>query len=412
MTVYQDRRRGIWRYDFWKGGVRHVADCPPDVKSKRAAAQVEAAARLRLHIEPTIPEPTAVTLNSVADQLLAQWNRGRNVANNRCYVAEILARFGDMPVQEIGTSEISAYIDWALAQPLKRWCGEKKGYVDGDTKRSPATVNRYLVPLRQMLKRAAKMRDGVTGRPILPDPPEVPELAAPKRIPRPVPDAVATRLLEILPEHVRDAMTLTLFFGFRRDEVFGLTVAHIDRDAGGLRLPAEMVKANRDEFLPGAPAAMALLTRLARQAAKRGVPNLISWRHGQDGEWKPLASPKRAWATAMKVIEKEFGQKWRWHDLRAAYITHLALTVKSGRTVQAMARHKDFSTTQRYIAVTEEVMAQAAKQAATHPALIAKKSHTAVPHKTGKRSGNRGEKAGKVAKIQVLTGKRPRSSAG
>jgi site-specific recombinase XerC len=61
-------------------------------------------------------------------------------------------------------------------------------------------------------------------------------------------------------------------------------------------------------------------------------------------------------------------KRWRWHDVRAAYITHVAMT-SGPLAAQKLARHSDFSTTQAYIEVADEVMRGAADRASQRPAL-------------------------------------------
>ena len=51
--------------------------------------------------------------------------------------------------------------------------------------RSPATVNHYLVPLRQIFEQAHAMRDPVTRARVIEDIPKVPVLKKPRRLPRP-----------------------------------------------------------------------------------------------------------------------------------------------------------------------------------------------------------------------------------
>jgi DNA-directed RNA polymerase specialized sigma24 family protein len=54
------------------------------------------------------------------------------------------------------------------------------------------------------------------------------ELTEIKRRARPSPEPVLERPLALLPPHAREAVILTLYFGFRAGEVFGLTVGRVD----------------------------------------------------------------------------------------------------------------------------------------------------------------------------------------
>jgi integrase len=138
---------------------------------------------------------------------------------------------------------------------------------------------------------------------------EVKDLDTPKRKARPVPDMILKDVLTSVPQHVVEAIMLTLYFGFRKGEAFRLQLRHIDFELGGVRLFAEEVKDDEDEFLPGAPEAMLFLRKLVDQAKERGTPNLISWKRPRKTEratdeapWLPIKSSKSAWRTAMKRI--------------------------------------------------------------------------------------------------------------
>jgi integrase len=241
--------------------------------------------------------------------------------------------------------------------------------------RSPATINQYLNLLRQIFAQTLKFRDPITGDPIIRQVPEVKELDVPKRKARPVPEIVLQDIMTTVPTHVVEAITATLYFGFRKGEAFRLQIRHIDFQLGGVRFFAEEVKDDEDEFLPGAPEAMAFLRKLVEQAQERGTAYLISWKRQRksfraqaDALWVPIKNPKSAWRTAMKRIEAKYGARYRWHDIRAAFITHVAIT-SGGIAAQALARHSDFSTTRAYIHVADEVKRAAANRAAVRPAL-------------------------------------------
>jgi hypothetical protein len=234
-------------------------------------------------------------------------------------------------------------------------------------------VNRRLAVLRQILDRATQIRDPLTGKTVIDQAPVFKDLAEPKRRGRPVPEPVLSRLMEILPAHAIDALVITLYFGFRRGEAFQLVEAQCDWHAQGVRLRYDGVKDKKDAFLPGGLEAMGYLRCLAMEAEARGVRHLITYRQeraeGKEPQpWRPIANPKSAWKTAMTKIEAEFGARWRWHDLRAAFITHVAITA-GPLAAQTMARHADFDTTLAYIEVANPVTRQAAEAASQRPAL-------------------------------------------
>ena len=65
---------------------------------------------------------------------------------------------------------------------------------------------------------------------------------------------------------------------------------------------------------------------------------------------------------------QRLGNGDHWHDIRAGFITHVAIT-SGGVAAQSLARHADFSTTLNYIHVADEVKRAGAKRAARRPAL-------------------------------------------
>jgi len=388
MAVFFDKRWRKWVYDFQRNNVRHQGYCldadGKPVTSRSAAVQAEGVEKRRAQIAPKLAAGNRTTIADVVADLQPAWKRQADWGHKKRAAREILQFFGPAaPIITVG-ARIPAYIEHALAQPIRVWTGgpgfdrddedAEAFWRDTGKTRTNATVNRYLAVLRLILARAGEMRDPVTQEPILAVVPAFDDLPEPRRKARPTPEPVLARLLEILPPHVIDAVVITLYFGFRRSEAFGLCEDQIDWHAQGIRLYAEDVKDDEDAFLPGSQEAMGYLRALAMEAEARGVRHLISYRKEVKAEgkmaqpWRPIRSPKRAWATAMKTIEAEFGRRWRWHDLRAAFITHVAMT--SGPVAaQKLARHSDYETTRAYVDVADEVTRTAAERIAARPAL-------------------------------------------
>lgn len=390
MTVYFNKERDRWMFNFQQAGKRHAGYCldaeGAPVKSKSAAVQAEGVERRRAAMQPKIARPDEMTLAMAMAAMTPRWTRQQDWRNKKRYMAELLAFFGpETAIATIDAARIEAYAEWALNQPVKIWVGGprkpsaapsiRKTLKDATRTRGPGTVNLYLDVLRQTLTRAAEIRDPITGQSALREAPKIEGLDVPKRRARPAPERVLEDVLSRVPEWTADAIHLTLYFGFRQGEALRLQIKDVDFDAGGVWLNADEVKDDEDAFLPGAPAAMAELARLVEQARSRGLKHLIAWRRKRKDpaaqaaeKWRPLKSPKRAWSTAMKAIEKTYGRRWRWHDIRAAFITHVALT--SGPVAaQKLARHSDYKTTDMYVDVADEVRRSAANRAADRPAL-------------------------------------------
>lgn len=398
MTVCFDRDRGKWRYDFKKDKRRYRGYCldarGAPVTSRSAAKQAEGVEKRRIAIAPKLASIEGYSFAQALDALIPEWELQASWSNRERYIRELLQFFGaDSALAAIDADRVAQYVTHTRTRPRLLWKGgplrdpgdpkHARFWVTGKTLRGPHTSNLYLGTLRQALQHGCRVKDPVSGRPVLSAAPHVPELATPKRKARPVPDAVLIALRSLLPQHAIEAMTVTLLFGFRRGEAFTLTIPQVDFDAHGVRLEAEGVKENEDAFIPGSPIAMRYLKRLITQARKRGVNELITWRRRHEGEaWRALKRPKSSWRRAMAEIELRFGKRWRWHDLRAAFITHVALT-SGGLAAQSLARHSEFSTTQAYIEVADDVRRRAAEKVTARPALKAiaggKVTHSGSP---------------------------------
>jgi len=380
MTIFFNKARDRWMYDFRLGGHRYAGYCVDasgqPVASRSAAKQAEGVERRRAEMGPKVARADELTLAGAMASLVQIWERQDDWKNKKRYMKELVAFFGaETAVADISEARIQDYIAYALNQPVRIWTGgpSKEGgkarlsatRKTGTRLRSRASVNLYLHMMRQVFGRASKVRDA-QGNPAIKDIPNVPVLSTPRRRARPVPDYALSKLLTILPEHVMKAIFLTLYFGLRKSEVFSLKTHQADFIAGGIRLEAEDVKDEEDAYLPGAPDAMAFLALLCGETQMRGTTALVTYRRGET--WAPIKSPRTAWNTAMAIIEKEFGRKWRWHDLRAAFITHVALT-SGPELARTLARHSDYKTTLGYVAVADEMRKEAARRAAVRPAL-------------------------------------------
>lgn len=294
-----------------------------------------------------------------------------HVANLELYARELLGHFGvDRAIADIDQVAVDAYRAKAAKAKVLIWKGgprkrvkmppdeAAKYLVEGNKVRSPASTNHVLDCLRAAFAVANRIKDPVSGLPMLPHPPEVRPLPVPERLPRPMPDAELYARLKVARPWVRDAAELARYFGLRRAEALRVTVNHIDRERRGLRFAGTENKSRRDEWASPVAGGWELLLRLEAQAKRRGVRHLITWPgldHLDTPEakvprkaWRPLKSIRRTWRnTALKA---KIEAPHRLHDVRARFITSVA-TVNRGIAKEA-ARHADAETTEGYIGVS------------------------------------------------------------
>lgn len=310
---------------------------------------------------------------------------GANWPNQQVYIRDLLAFFGaTSSVADITEQRVWDYIAWARQQPVMVYVGGgrtratfakvRRDFPYRPSKsgrmRADSTINRYLDCLRETLRIAHGVR-GANGQPLLSgEPPKVPDLTEPEKLPRPIADDVLWEMVERAPAHLAWGILLARLMGFRKGEMFALTCHQVDTANRGIWLNAENTKAKRDEFIPANVDAMELLTYLIAEAKARGSTFLITYRRrlkdGPDGMPRftaavPIKNPKRAW---QKVLS-DMGLKGlhKFHNTKASFVTAVAHTASAAVT-QELARHKDYRTTQRYLKINDEA-ARAAVEAAT-----------------------------------------------
>lgn len=374
MTVFFNSQRGRWCFDFWKHGRRYRGYCLDAlgqfVTSKSAARQAEGVERRRAEIEPKVAKPGEMTLAMAIAGMTPVWRTQASWPARQIWLREIIDFFGvDTAIASIDQAKADDYSAHCRTAQQRIWKGGPKRdpfaeansrfWADTGKPRSAATVNLYLGTLRQIFDRASKHRDPATQQPVFAWLPKVSEIRRPKRKARPMPDQVSAELMAIMPAHVVDAMMVTALFGFRSGEAFTLQRNHIDWDSHGIRLRAEDVKDDEDRFLPAAQFALGFLWCLDLEAESRGVRHLITWQRKKDGPFVPIRKPRSAWRRARAFMAAKYGRTWRWHDLRAAFITGVALE-SGGQVAQNLAGHSDFATTQLYIEVADEMRRLAA----------------------------------------------------
>lgn len=374
MTVFFNKARNRWAYHFIRQGKHHQGYCVDalgqPVTSKSAAKQAEGVERRRLELEPKVAKPGELTFAMAVAALTPTWSTQASWFARQIWLRDLIAFFGvDSAIASIDQAKVDDYVTRCRTATIQSWKGGPDRdpadprfadlWRDTGKPRSPATVNLYLGTLRQIFARADAHRDPRTGQKIFAWLPTVPELRRAKRKARPMPDQVSGDIMSIMPAHVVDAMMLTAMFGFRSTEAFTLKRTNIDWDHGGIRLQAENVKDNEDDFQPASQFAMGFLRCLDMAAESRGSQFLVTWQKKKGGAWSEIKKPRGAWRRARAYMRSRYGRTWRWHDLRAAFITSVAMN-SGGVVAQNMARHSDFATTQLYIEVADEMRRLAA----------------------------------------------------
>ena len=378
MTVYRDKVKGVWIYDFWLHGRRYKSLCRGEdgkpVSSRRRALAVQERVRVGLRSQTMQGAPFVANIYTLAEAVVAraeEAKRLKNFRDIRGMLSEILDFFGpETPLANVAT-RWREFRTHCSEKSIRKWCGgpkqnrQKPGsrgslWSEQNRGRSPARVNRYLDQLSAILRLASTTEtpDGVA---LLAKMPRIEKLKEFAREPNPVPLTVLARIeadIE-LPDHLRQAASLARLFGLRMTEVFQSRVEWIDFEQQSLRIPAKFTKAGRDEVLPANAEGMALLRTLAGEAERRDHAKdfLIVYtplgrdRHGKLFQPRPIQNARRAWSTAIR--KHGGGYRYRFHDLRASYVTQIA-HVATAATTQSLARHRSPLTTARYTKIADQ----------------------------------------------------------
>jgi integrase len=378
MTVYLDKQRNVWIYDFWLNGRRHKAMCRgvdgQPVSSRRQARAIEDSVRVGLRSESSSLQPPDSSEYSVAEAVAAravEASKLKNFGDIKGMLSDILSFFGAATPLTVAARRWREYRAYCQQQPVRKWRGGPKPggpkagkreslWGEQGRKRSAARVNRQLDQLSAIFRLAADNESSL-GLPRLSKVPRIEKLKEPQRDPTPVPLSVLSKIEgdHNLPGHLRDAARLARLFGLRMAEVFCSQTTWIDWEAKALRVPASIAKSGREESLPANSEALSLLRRLTAEAQQRdsAKTHLIVYvpagrdRNGNPFAARPIKSARRAWSTALN--KHGGGQSWRFHDLRATFVTQVA-HVATAATTQSLARHKSPITTARYIKIADQ----------------------------------------------------------
>jgi integrase len=397
MGVYRDKLRdNRWCYEFQVAGQRHRGVCRTSdgsyVKSKGDATLAEAAARKKVKADQGVAkngiQPGAYTLAMALDRHIGKTgidSGASHIASLNRIASEMLGHFGlHRAVVDIGADDVEGYRKFLAAQKRKVWKGGPRKMTGADLDnprlwkkldklRSASEVNHCLDFLRSALRGVHKMRDPRTGVSMLPFPPEIEPVFETERDPTPMSEAEFRARLHDAPSWVVDAANLAWWFGLRNTEALTLELRHLDYENHCLRLMGAETKSGKDQAVYGGREGWIIARWLARKARRRRQKFLVTWpgrhwfkkaRRGEavpDDAWQPLKTIRRSWTDTIDRAGIENPR--RFHDLRAAYITNAAKLGSSALT-KGLARHASMATTERYIGVARNDLAEAANLAA------------------------------------------------
>jgi len=370
LTVYYNKTRRRWLYDFERNGQRHAGYCVTEtgepVKTKRAAEACEAhLKRIAEAAAKTAASPAAslrLTGCYTVEQMFADYvsqsaaNKRSFTINIRRYVSEWLDFLGrQTAAAAIDSDTIERFITHSRAQPRKIYAGgPRKGGVmlvkEDNPTRSDSTTNRYLSCLRAAINWATK-RGKMS-------PLYIRHLDEPADLPTPISPPLVMAIWGKSPPHLQLAITLAVHTGMRLDEVLGLRWDWIDLSSRTISLPSSLTKSREGQVVFINDDLAAILTETPRQC-----DTVVSYTRATGPKStaknppQPIKSLKRAWHTAQRAAG--IAKPYRFHDLRATFCTAVLQANNNPIALRKAARHASLSTTMRYAKLADDSVRQA-----------------------------------------------------
>jgi integrase len=328
MTLWKDKRRGVWRYSFQYRKKIH-SGAGYNLKSK--AAQAEADHKKRVKEAPTIREGMGF---KEAANVYLDYARLRYVTKTYKYKAYVykcfLRKIGNMNLEEI------------TPQIIHNYC---------QTRPSASNYNRHRKDLSALFAYAIRHMRVIKFNPVtvLDQLPENPEPKEP-----PTEQQVLQLIAAAEPETEKPVLLAVLFTAGRIDEILRMKWEDVNFEKRTVTLWTKKRKGGQYEAdkLP----MIEDLYQVLRREWDRRKQNLWVFYNEKTGA-RYIKRPKMMKHLCMKIFEpgckglKHYkGPVFGFHALRHFMSTFLADSEKqSTKTVQKILRHKSPKTTERYM---------------------------------------------------------------
>jgi integrase len=178
------------------------------------------------------------------------------------------------------------------------------------------------------------------------------------------------RLIDALPEDLRDPVGFLYHSGWRVSEMRALEWRDVDLAGGVVRLRPEKSKNKSGRTLPLRGELKAIIER----SEARRSPGCVNVFRRDDGD--PIGLFRKSWATA---CDKAGLGAILVHDLRRTTVRNLVRAGVPEHTAMAVTGHKTASVFRRYDIVTEDDLALAMDRVSEHLAAQPKKAANVVP---------------------------------
>jgi integrase len=216
---------------------------------------------------------------------------------------------------------------------------------------APATVNKNYRHLKRALRTAMKWK-------YIANPIDFPKPVKEQKVTRYMTESQLRRVMkEIFDEEFADLCLFAGYTGLRNSEIIRLQWEDVDNPSGFLRITAKQ-KNKEDSWIPINRNARAILERCRSRSVE-----------------KPFRFKTRQTVTKkFKAAARKAGLgKFRFHDLRHTYGSHLAMKGEREATIQQLMRHKSMASTFTYTRLLPEHLIEASEKVNYGPMPLPKK---------------------------------------
>jgi integrase len=238
----------------------------------------------------------------------------------------LIPYFGDLYISDIESSHIAEYKKLRLQQKVKKQ----------DKLISPATVNKEVKQLKNILKKAAKWK-GIDIHDI--------ELDLATEIPR---DRILTHhemklLVGNSTPPLKHAILIALNTGMRSGEINNLEWINVNLEHNFITVTALEAKSKRVRRIPinSELRKLFLKLKLARNESRYVFQNPMT------GE--SYGSFQRSWKS---LLSRTGITDFKFHDLRHTFASHFLMNGGDLYTLKEILGHKELNTTARYLTIT------------------------------------------------------------
>jgi integrase len=261
--------------------------------------------------------------NSSFDRVVARYlewareHRPRSMRYRECAIKKLTESFSGRQLDSITQADVERH--------------QKRRQSEGVR---PATINRERSTLSHLFAMAIKW--GIAERNPVRD---TEHLREHNIAPRPISSGEEQRLFAVLPEHYKQIVTFALNTGLRLGELQAQRWDDVDMVTGTLTVTKP--KSGKRETVPLNTTAFALLSELDKKA------DLVF-----------PSMPTRMSTLFGRYVRRAGLEGVTFHCLRDTFISRLAIHANPA-TLMALARHRSFATTQRYLKLDDTYLRQA-----------------------------------------------------